>query len=329
MRQTTIATITAILILALLLLAIVPVAAQRRLLVSASVSTEAVPQGLLVSLTGSVKTGSNVPVENAEVSIQVTNPQNSSVFVGLIFSGANGGYSIKFTLPRDAVPGNYSVFISTSKPGYDTAVVQLFFLVSNPDFSLLVSPQIANVRQGDEATFTITLVADGGFASTINLTLSDFPQGTTFRFSNASLIPPGSSILRLNTTRATPVGTHNITVVGISAGMAHSATVSLQVQRANDFPPPITTGDNTVLFVAIVAVGAVSILSAGVVIRRRRRPSVDLKALLKEAEVDHGYVATARALARLEELRSLGQIDDQTYDRLRNEFEKRLSKTKL
>jgi hypothetical protein len=325
MRQATIAAI----LLALLLLAILPVAAQRRLLVSASVSTESVAQGLLVSVTGSVKASSNVPVENAEVSIQVTNPQNSSVFVGLIFSGANGGYSIKFTLPRDAVPGNYSVFISTSKPGYDTAIVRLFFLISNPDFSLLVSPQSADIRQGEEATFTITVVAGGGFASTVNLTLSDFPQGTTFRFSNASLIPPGSSILRLNTTRATPVGTHNITVVGISSGIAHSATVSLQVQQTNDFPPPITTEDNTTLVIAIAAVGAVLISAMAVVIRRRRRPSADLRSLMKEAEVDHGYVATARALARLEELRSLRQIDDQTYNRLRNEFEKRLSKTKL
>lgn len=313
-----------IILLGLLVLSSTPAAAQRKLLVSASVSTENILQGRLISVTGFVKTQGNLPVENAEISIQVTNPQNGSVFVGLIFSGANGGYSIKFTLPIGAVPGNYSIFITVSKPGFERNILRLFFLISNPDFSLVVSPQSVRVKQGEEALFTVTVVGEGGFKSRVNLTLTDYPQGVLFKFSNVSLTPPGSAVLTLNTTRSTPAGAHNITVVGIGGGMSHSIRALLEVERASDLPTVIAE-DYSTLFTAAAVVAVVLIgVAAVALLRRRRRPSDTLKALRNEARVDRGYVATARALAKLEELKALGQISEADYENLRKEFESRL-----
>jgi len=50
--------------------------------------------------------------------------------------------------------------------------------------------------------------------------------------------------------------------------------------------------------------------------------------LLRSAEADTGYVATARVIARLEELRAMGKVDESTYQRLRKEYEKRLERSK-
>ena len=61
--------------------------------------------------------------------------------------------------------------------------------------------------------------------------------------------------------------------------------------------------------------------------RSRQREEV-LEELLKQASADKGYVATARVIARLEELRAMGRVDENTYQRLKREYEKRLEKSR-
>jgi uncharacterized membrane protein len=61
--------------------------------------------------------------------------------------------------------------------------------------------------------------------------------------------------------------------------------------------------------------------------QRRQREAV-VEELIKQASGDSGYVATARAIARLEELRALGKVDEATYQKLKKEYEKRLEKSK-
>jgi len=57
--------------------------------------------------------------------------------------------------------------------------------------------------------------------------------------------------------------------------------------------------------------------------RKKQREAV-LEDLLKQASTDTGYVATARVIARLEELRAMGKVDEPTYQELKKEYEKRL-----
>jgi DNA-binding SARP family transcriptional activator len=73
------------------------------------------------------------------------------------------------------------------------------------------------------------------------------------------------------------------------------------------------------------------VLIGAVLLQRRRRRSrkrAALEQLLKASEADKGYVATARVLARLEELRAMNQVDESTYQKLKREYEKRLEKSK-
>jgi hypothetical protein len=99
------------------------------------------------------------------------------------------------------------------------------------------------------------------------------------------------------------------------------------------FQLEVSPGPVRVNFILITAVGtALVVLAAlGLMVRsrgqRRRRKAV-LEELLRQASADTGYVATARVIARLEELRALGKVDETTYQRLRRDYEKRLEKSK-
>jgi len=73
------------------------------------------------------------------------------------------------------------------------------------------------------------------------------------------------------------------------------------------------------------------LVSAGLLIRsrrKRRRREAALEELIRQAEADTGYVATARVIARLEELRAMNKVDEATYQHLKREYEKRLEKSK-
>ena len=58
---------------------------------------------------------------------------------------------------------------------------------------------------------------------------------------------------------------------------------------------------------------------------RRRSVSLGLPRPGKELPTDQEYLAMARALAKLEELKAKGRVDEKTYLRLRSEYEKRLA----
>ena len=61
---------------------------------------------------------------------------------------------------------------------------------------------------------------------------------------------------------------------------------------------------------------------------KRRQREMVVEELIKQAAGDSGYLATARAIARLEELRALGKVDDATYQKLKKEYEKRVERSK-
>lgn len=92
----------------------------------------------------------------------------------------------------------------------------------------------------------------------------------------------------------------------------------------------LSSSSTTTLVVIAVFVVA---LSFGAFWMRRRlisklpkERSAEVQELLAqlEAKGDRDYLATARALTRLEELRAKDKIDEETYQKLKREYEKRL-----
>lgn len=111
-------------------------------------------------------------------------------------------------------------------------------ILFNPYFSLSSSASSMTVGQGGTGSSTITSTLSGSFNSSIALSASGLPAGTTAAFSPSSIAAPGSGsfTLTLSVGASTPVGTYGVIVTGTGGGQTHSTSFSLTV----------TTGGSTV-----------------------------------------------------------------------------------
>jgi hypothetical protein len=111
-------------------------------------------------------------------------------------------------------------------------------IVFNPYFSLSSSASSMTVGQGGTGSSTITSTLSGSFNSSIALSASGLPAGTTAALSPSSIAAPGSgsSTLTISVDSSTPVGTYGVIVTGTGGGQTHSTSFNLTV----------TTGGSTV-----------------------------------------------------------------------------------
>jgi len=277
-------------------------------------------QGIYVVITGKVFDTNGIPVSNTVISIQVTNPQATSIHLAVAYSAKDGTFQDSFEIPSNSPGGNYTAYIVADKPGYDTARVTLSFNYSTPDFSMQSSTILLALRQGDTGKITVTMLSLRNFNEPVNLTALNLPSGVTVQFNPASLTPSGSAEVTITASQSAQIGNFTITLLGVSGPLIH--TVSFRLE--------ITPGPVNAAFIVIPMV-LVIVFIGGVLIQRRRRRSgkrAALEELLKASEADKGYVATARVITRLEELRATNQVDESTYQKLKREYEKRLEKSK-
>jgi len=96
-----------------------------------------------------------------------------------------------------------------------------------PSFSLSISPSKVNVKpSGGTANYTVTINAIGGFSSTVQLSVSGLPSGTTGSFSANPATT--SSTLTLNVSPSTGPGPYIFTVSGTSGTVTNTATGTLR-----------------------------------------------------------------------------------------------------
>jgi ABC-type anion transport system duplicated permease subunit len=167
---------------------------------------------------------------------------------------------------------------------------------------------------------TLTLLSIRGFNDVVNLTGLNLPSGVTLQFSPATVRPSGTTQVTVAVSETAAVGNFTITLLGVSGQTIHTVSFLLL----------ISAGPIQAVYVALSAAAAIMILLA-VTMRRRRKRSrkrAAVEELLRASEADQGYVATARVIARLEELRATNQVDEATYQKLKKEYEKRLEKSK-
>jgi len=102
-----------------------------------------------------------------------------------------------------------------------------------PDFSVSASPASQTVVQGNQASYTVTVAASGGFAGSVSLTAAGIPSGATATFSPTSITSgSGSSTMNVTTTASTVAGSYTLTITGTSGSLTHSTTVTLVVNSA-------------------------------------------------------------------------------------------------
>jgi len=271
-------------------------------------------------IAGKVLDASGGAVSNAIVSIQVTNPQATSIHLAVAYSTTDGSFHDSFVIPLNSTGGNYTAYLVADKPGYNTARVTLTFNYSTPDFSLQPLASSLSLGQGSTGRFTLALFSIRGFNGPVNLTALNLPSGVTMQFNPSSVTPTGNTVVVITASETAAVGNFTVTLLGVSG-----TTI-----RTIPFRLIITPGPIEALYVAFPAAAAVLIV-LGVTLDRRRRRSrkrAAVEELLRASEADKGYVATAGVLARLEDLRGTNQIDESTYQKLKREYEKRLERSK-
>lgn len=306
--------------LVLVLLSPHPAFANKTMFMQATLNPTQINQGISVAVAGEVFDTNGIPISNAIVSIQVTNPQATSIHLAVAYSAKDGTFQDSFLIASNSLGGNYTAYIVADKPGYDTARVTLTFNYSSPDFSMQSSSALLTLRQGDSGKVTVTLLSLRNFKEPVNLTALNLPPGVSVQFNPESITPSGNAEVTVLASRSAQIGNFTITLLGVSGPLIH--TVSFQLE--------VTPGPIQVTFVLIPAVVVIALI-AGVLIQRRQRRShrrAAIEELLKASEADMGYVSTARVIAHLEELRATNEVDESTYQRLKREYEKRLEKSK-
>ena len=152
---------------------------------------------------------------------------------------ANSG-SLTVTAPPNgniAPPGYYMLFLlNTSGVPSVAAFLQI---MGAPNFTAVASPSSLNSSQGNQGNATITTNVTGGFNSSISLSASGAPTGTTVSF-NPSTIPAsgaGTSTMAIAVGISTPTGTYPLTVTLNGGGIQQTATVTVVVTKATAVLP--------------------------------------------------------------------------------------------
>jgi len=111
-------------------------------------------------------------------------------------------------------------------------VLEIIFNPStSADFSIASSPASISLAQGTSGSSTVSTSLSGSFNSTIALSATGLPTGSSASFSPSSIAAPGSgsSTLTIATSSTTPTGTYPITITGSGGAKTHATTVTLTV----------------------------------------------------------------------------------------------------
>jgi len=295
------------------------------LYVSVWIVREPAQTGEAILISGEVTDDSGSTVPNVQVSIQVNDPFGTSIHIALAYSGLDGAYSDRFPLLSGSPSGNYTIYITASKPGYKDAREQFLFMNSARDFSISVSHSSISVAQGESISLTVTLTSTSEFDSPVSLSLAVAPSGVSHVFVPNPIVPTASANLTIYTSASTPPGSYNLTIAASGGGKTHLASAILIVTEKGYSPSSTAIGIAIVIFVVAISIGAFW-MRRRLISKLPKERSAEVQALLAqlEAKGDRDYLAIARALTRLEELRATERIDEETYQKLKREYEKRL-----
>ncbi len=137
--------------------------------------------------------------------------------------------------PADVASGRYA-----NSPSMDATILWM----KNrryQEFSVAATPASQSVNAGSGTSYTVSLAPLGGFAGTVNLTVSGLPSGASGSFNNPSVnlatisSATTSATLSISTGSSTSGGTYTLTITGTSGSVSHSTTVSLVVSSGGGF----------------------------------------------------------------------------------------------
>jgi hypothetical protein len=142
-----------------------------------------------------------------------------------------GSSTMTITVGTSTPVGTYPITVTGNGGGTQHSTTVTLTVTAVPNFTISASPTSLSVMQGNLGTSTITTAVSGGFSSSISLSATGMPTGTTVSFNPSTIPAPGagSSTMTITVGLTTPMGTYPITVTGNGGGIQHTATVNLTV----------------------------------------------------------------------------------------------------
>jgi VCBS repeat-containing protein len=216
-------------------------------------ATSPCPGGTTVAIDVFVKVAyQGSPYPNAHVIVGVTTPDGAISTAADVTSQVTPSTPGNFYFhwgastpcnPATCVPLQPGVFtvniqaVAQACPGPcpDPGTAQTSFSVvyAGPafDFNLALSPSTITVKQGDIATYQVSITySDPSYSgTTINVQLSGLGPGMDYH------LTPYPPTLSISTSQSTPTGTYTIILVGSAKGVTHEASGTLVVQPAQQF----------------------------------------------------------------------------------------------
>jgi hypothetical protein len=149
----------------------------------------------------------------------------------------SGSSTMTIAVSLGTYPGVYSLVVTGSGGGLQRNTPVTLTVIAGPNFAIGASPSALTVGQGKKGTSIVTTFACCDFDSSITLSASGAPSGTTLNLNPASIAAPGSgsSTLTATVSKSTATGIYPITITGNGGGIQQSTTVNLTVTGG---PPP-------------------------------------------------------------------------------------------
>ena len=146
-----------------------------------------------------------------------------------------GNSTMTITVIKLAIPGTYPITVTGNGGGIKHSTTVTLTVVPALDFELSVSPGLVTINQGNQGASTITSTITGGFNTSVSLSASGAPSGTTVSLNPTTIPAPGSgsSTMTITVGPSTPTGTYYIQIAGNGGGLQRYTQLQLIV-----IPPP-------------------------------------------------------------------------------------------
>jgi uncharacterized membrane protein len=152
----------------------------------------------------------------------------TAVFTPAIIAAPGSGTAqLAFTVASTVYPGSYPLTIGGSGDGIAKSIT---FTLNVPSF-VLESDTGVQIKAGLSLPISVLTTAEGGFNSSIALSMTGLPAGVTAAFSPASFPAPGSgySSLTISVASSVAAGKYSLTLTATGGGVTKTSTITLNV----------------------------------------------------------------------------------------------------
>jgi hypothetical protein len=162
------------------------------------------------------------------------------------------------------ISGTYPILVEGQDASGTATTTSFNVTVSDMDFEITADPTSTDLTAGRSVTTTIQVNLLSGHATSVVLSVSNLPPGTTANFSGGNVcVPPCTKILTISTSPTTPGGIFPLLIEGENYGYVVSATptftlfitvVGIGLDKTNDII--VAPGDSGTTVIDVIPSGS-------------------------------------------------------------------------